>query len=475
MVVKRQNYLNNKDLMKEIHKSKSSYSSYNKPEYADYDIIVKTIDDVLRNVDEGRLARADRLTKIAQAEYLLVNANASKSDVTVIGPEYVSPHDVVFRVMTWDHIPEAPAAKPKAAKGKKNKIIFDDVVEDLIITETEYDAAIPDILPPAPTKYIRVNFPPYHHYRLDENFVPELIGKSHWQGDLVTGKFSKDHGQITNKLALMFIKLCERYSTRSNWRGYCVDDQTEALTKRGWLGIDQINEDDTILSYSEGDLKWSSIKSIFRDEFDGKMHHLTSDVIDALVTPEHKFVTDRGLIKVNHILNTDTIILSGNYSQLELDENLSLALSKVAISSKASSISFGHNVTLSNLNGDQNQPTVDYKGMVWCPKTEYGCFMARRNNTIYLTGNTYVEEMRSQSLLQLTMVGLQFNEAMSNNPFAYFTRILQNSFCGVLNVEKKSQNIRDDILEANGLSPSFSRQMSGGGHISSDGGGHYEE
>jgi hypothetical protein len=30
-----------------------------------------------------------------------------------------------------------------------------------------------------------------------------------------------------------------------------------------------------------------------------------------------------------------------------------------------------------------------------------------------------------------------------------------------LNTEKRNQNIRDDILEMNGLNPSFSRQMSG--------------
>jgi hypothetical protein len=129
------------------------------------------------------------------------------------------------------------------------------------------------------------------------------VGKSHWKGDLEKGKFTKDHGTMTGKLAHMFIKLCERYATRSNWRGY-----------------------------------------------------------------------------------------------------------------------------------------------------------------------TYNDEMRSQALLQLSQIGLQFDEAKSQNPFAYYTAAITNSFTRVLNIEKRNQNIRDDILEMNNYSPSYTRQGDWGA-----GGGSYEE
>jgi hypothetical protein len=107
-----------------------------------------------------------------------------------------------------------------------------------------------------------------------------------------------------------------------------------------------------------------------------------------------------------------------------------------------------------------NVPTVPYKGMVWCPETEYGCFVARRNGTVYLTSNTYNDEMRSQALLQLSQMGLQFDESKSEqpNPFAYYTAAVSNSFTRILNLEKRSQNIRDDLLIMHGATPSYTRQ-----------------
>jgi hypothetical protein len=75
-------------------------------------------------------------------------------------------------------------------------------------------------------------------------------------------------------------------------------------------------------------------------------------------------------------------------------------------------------------------------------------------------GYTYNEEMRGQALLQLSQIGLQFDESKSQNPFAYYTAAITNSFTRILNIEKKMQNIRDDILEMNGLNPSWTRQNS---------------
>ena len=83
-------------------------------------------------------------------------------------------------------------------------------------------------------------------------------------------------------------------------------------------------------------------------------------------------------------------------------------------------------------------------------------------------GYTYVDEMRGQAILQLSQIGLQFDESKSENPFAYYTAAITNSFTRVLNIEKRNQNIRDDILEMNGLNPSYTRQGMSGGYV------HYE-
>jgi hypothetical protein len=73
-------------------------------------------------------------------------------------------------------------------------------------------------------------------------------------------------------------------------------------------------------------------------------------------------------------------------------------------------------------------------------------------------GYTYNDEMKGQAILQLAQIGLQFDESKSNNPFAYYTAAVTNSFVRIINIEKRNQNIRDDILEMNGMNPSWTRQ-----------------
>ena len=76
-------------------------------------------------------------------------------------------------------------------------------------------------------------------------------------------------------------------------------------------------------------------------------------------------------------------------------------------------------------------------------------------------GYTYNDEMKGQAILQLTQIGLQFDESKSNNPFAYFTAAVTNSFVRIINLEKRNQNIRDDLLEINGMNPSYTRTGDG--------------
>ena len=276
------NYLNNRDILKEIHLSKNTYCSFRDPaKDHQYDIILPSLAKInMRTIAEARRNRADRIKRETGQE---------------VDPKKIANTDLVFRITCWEHIPMAPKKVPKA-QAKKRKI--EDIFE---LDEPQEDDPLAELLevPVLDDTHIRLNFPPFYHYRLDKNKKPFLVGKSHWKGDLKTGEFCKDHGAMTRKLAMMFMKLCERYGTRSNWRGY-----------------------------------------------------------------------------------------------------------------------------------------------------------------------TYNEEMRGQALLQLSQIGLQFDESKSQNPFAYYTAAITNSFTRILNLEKKNQNIRDDILEMNGLNPSWTRQNSGGGNFS---------
>lgn len=254
------NYLNNKDLLEEIHKSKESYCSFVDPTYSEYDIILPSLEKInIRTVAEAKKAKAKKLTAREFERRKLAGDKKSKLSDCEIDYKKIDKSDLVFRIMTFDHIPLAPGRKKK--------------------TKTTAD------------KHDKVNFPPFQHWKFDENGNLICIGKSHWKGGMENGYFSKDHGQFTPKLAKMFMKLCERYATRGNVRGY-----------------------------------------------------------------------------------------------------------------------------------------------------------------------TYNDEMRGQAILQLTQIGLQFDESKSNNPFAYYTAAVTNSFVRVINIEKRNQNIRDDILEMNNFNPSYTRQ-----------------
>lgn len=266
------NYLNNRDLLAEIHKSKKTYCKYRKPADSDFDIIT----DDIKRINK---------TRIAEAKKLRID-KVRKETGEVLTPKDIADTDLVFRVMTWEHIPMVAKKPTKSQQKKKAKL--DEMFEEL---DTDDYTQLDDTYPQTQMVYEKCNFPPFFHYRVNDEGQPYIVGKSHWVGSLDNGKFSKTHGAMTDKLAQMFIKLCERYATRSNWRGY-----------------------------------------------------------------------------------------------------------------------------------------------------------------------TYNEEMRGQALLQLSIIGLQFDESKSANPFAYYTAAITNSFTRILNIEKRNQNIRDDILEMNGLNPSWTRQ-----------------
>src|SRR6056300_199775 len=260
--MRRQNYLNNKDMLKEIHRSKSAFCSFVDPDYNQYDIILTDIDKInIRTIAEAKRNKAKRLT-LADFEARKAAGEKVKQAECEVDYRKITKEELIFRIMTFDHIPEEPGRK------KNPKTVAD-------------------------TK-VKLNFPPFQHYKFNDDGELVLVGKSHWEGGMENGNFSMRHAKATDELARMWIKLCERYATRGNVRGY-----------------------------------------------------------------------------------------------------------------------------------------------------------------------TYNDEMRGQAILQLAQIGLQFDESKSNNPFAYYTAAVTNSFVRIINIEKRNQNIRDDILEMNDMNPSYTRQAQG--------------
>lgn len=111
--------------------------------------------------------------------------------------------------------------------------------------------------------------------------------------------------------------------------GRCVDDQTEALTQRGWLHGAEITTTDRILSMdpADGQLKWSAVHEVYRARYTGPMYRLRHRHADFLVTPGHNWaVTPRPgqgrrtpsttaaavLRKVEDLARSDRIIAMGD-------------------------------------------------------------------------------------------------------------------------------------------------------------------
>jgi hypothetical protein len=203
-------YLNNRDLLAEIHKSKITFSSFTKKEYGQHDIILSSLDKVnVRTLAEAKRNKAKRLGLEAFAKARL--SGDKKIKLAECTPDYktVAKTDLVIRIMTFDHIPLAPGRKKT--------------------TKTTADA------------HDKVNFPPFQHWKFEEADPETLVcvGKSHWKGPLDTGVFSKDHGRITENLGKMYIKLSERYAQRSNWRGYTYVEEMkgQAILQLSQIGL----------------------------------------------------------------------------------------------------------------------------------------------------------------------------------------------------------------------------------------------
>jgi hypothetical protein len=212
---KKINYLSNKEILKEINESKKTFCYFIDKKYEDYDVIVETTDDITSEIIEKALATRKRR---------LENKN-----------EPVSALDIVIRRITNEHIPVCPIREAKAetkinkdTKVKTNFAAFKHYfIDSMDITNT-------DIEQEDENGVITITTVPKY-----TNIILKEGGRSHWENGLENGSFVGEKGRISNRLALMFMKLVDKYGQRSNWRNYSYLDEmkAQALLQLSTVGL----------------------------------------------------------------------------------------------------------------------------------------------------------------------------------------------------------------------------------------------
>lgn len=184
-------YLSNKELLAEIARCKKTFCTFIAPEYSDYDAILTS------EVSASPLF----------IEELLDRLNSKLDE----GESPKTANGLIFRVMTYDHIPLDPDRKRKSRATNQS--------------------------------HARTNFPPFKHYLFnvseDGTETWTEVGRSHWKGDFETGEFTVEKGRMSERLGMMFVMLVDKYSSRSNWRGYSYRDEMRglALTHLAQVGL----------------------------------------------------------------------------------------------------------------------------------------------------------------------------------------------------------------------------------------------
>lgn len=87
---------------------------------------------------------------------------------------------------------------------------------------------------------------------------------------------------------------------------FCVDTETTLLSKRGWIGHDEIKIGDIIYTVNpiSGFCEWSPVTRIFNSEFNGNMVSMEGLGFSALVTKNHRWcLTNKGIIERNGLGN----------------------------------------------------------------------------------------------------------------------------------------------------------------------------
>lgn len=75
----------------------------------------------------------------------------------------------------------------------------------------------------------------------------------------------------------------------------CFDDQTDILTKRGWIRFAELRSDDLVAQYNtDGSIEFVVPTQFIARSFDGDLITLSGRSVDLAVTPDHRMLLQRG-------------------------------------------------------------------------------------------------------------------------------------------------------------------------------------
>ena len=131
------NYLNNKDILKEIQESKNSYCYFADPSYHRYDFIV----DMPQSSIADSLEYAFKPESIQQAkETRALRLSLEQGSKDAVSPDSIDVKDLIFRVMNSDHVPVAPLP-PQIAK--KQEVNLTDRLTQLLMPSEQPSKPLP--------------------------------------------------------------------------------------------------------------------------------------------------------------------------------------------------------------------------------------------------------------------------------------------------------------------------------------------
>lgn len=106
----------------------------------------------------------------------------------------------------------------------------------------------------------------------------------------------------------------------SRFEKSCLSEDTEILTKEGWKKFDELNDTDVVLTMDMHTKESSYQKptQIIWQDYEGDMYHIKSNMIDYLVTPNHRVLFDyRPAILTTGKTDPSTEIASDLYDKIK--------------------------------------------------------------------------------------------------------------------------------------------------------------